>query len=388
MDDIQQQSPRDDGTNDAARPRPWAFGPLTLDDGRLRFLDLARGLAIVFMVFQHVQIVFAVSEGESSALGAAFLLLGTAPAAPVFMVAMGFLFGSSTRTGVRSGLVRGLQLFALGYALNLLRFVLPLLVRGDPHAIELFGGTWWGAFFEIDILQLAGLSLIVLGPVKRYVRDPPLVLALAAAVAIVAPLLWGAGGGSVVLDPLWGLGEWVSFPLFPWLAYPLLGLALAGFTGRAASAGLLMRAWALAGAAAVLAGAALVVLAPAGSVILAFGDYYRSGLPVQLLLAGFVLLWLPFLWWLDRRLAWRAVPRYLTSLSRNITAVYLIQWVLIGWLAIGLGVFDRPSWLAALLGVPILVASHLLALGYHRLAAGWRGRRQVPQVRTGARRGS
>jgi len=74
------------------------------------------------------------------------------------------------------------------------------------------------------------------------------------------------------------------------------------------------------------------------------------------------------------RLAWRAVQRYLASLSRNITAVYLIQWALIGWLAIGLGVFDQPSWLAAALGVPILVGSHLLALDYARLAAGWRGR--------------
>jgi len=357
-----------------------SFGPLLTTDGRIRFLDIARGLAIVFMVMQHVQLLFAVDSGEDSALGAAFLLLGTAPAAPVFMVAMGFLFGSSTRTGVRSGVVRGLQLFALGYALNLLRFVLPLVVQGDPQAIEAFGGTWWGAFFEIDILQLAGLSLIVLGPVKRYGRDPRLVLALAIAVAIISPLLWGVGGGHVLLDPLWGAGDWVSFPLFPWLAYPLLGLSLAGFTARATSATRLMRVWALAGAVAVLAGAALVVLAPAGAGILAFGDYYRSGLPVQLLLAGFVLLWLPLLWWLDRRLAWRAVPRYLTSLSRNITAVYLIQWALIGWLAIGLGVFDQPSWVAALLGVPILVASHLLALGYVRLAAGLRGRTPRPSA--------
>jgi surface polysaccharide O-acyltransferase-like enzyme len=354
-----------------------SFGPLPATDGRLRFLDLARGLAIVFMVFQHVQLLFAVGSGEDSALGAAFVLLGTAPAAPVFMVAMGFLFGSSTRTGMRSGVVRGLQLFALGYALNLARFVLPLLVQGDPLVVEVFGGTWWGPFFEIDILQLAGLSLIVLGPVRRYVRGPWAVVALAAVVAIVAPLLWGVGGGNVVLDPLWGPGEWVSFPLFPWLAYPLLGLSLAGFAVRATSADRLMRVWALAGAAAVLIGAALVVLVPARSGVFAFGDYYRSGLPVQLLLAGFVLLWLPLLWWLDRRLAWRMAPRYLTSLSRNITAVYLIQWVLIGWLAIGLGVRDRPSWLAALLGVPILVASHLLALGYDRLAARWRGRGRV-----------
>jgi surface polysaccharide O-acyltransferase-like enzyme len=370
-------------TSSGAVPDPGprrAFGPLTLDDGRLRFLDIARGLAIVFMVMQHVQLLFAVGAGEDSALGVTFLLLGTAPAAPVFMVAMGFLFGTSARTGVRSGVVRGLQLFALGYALNLLRFVLPLMAYGDQTAIDAFGGTWWGAFFEIDILQLAGLSLIVLGPVKRYARDPRLVLALAAAVAAVSPLLWGVGGGHVLLDPLWGLGDWVSFPLFPWLAYPLLGLSLAGFAVRATSARRLMRVWALAGAGAALAGVALLLFAPGLGGILAFGDYYRSGLPVQLLLAGFVLLWLPLLWWLDRRLAWRAVPRYLTSLSRNITAVYLIQWVLIGWLAIVFGVRDQASWVAALLGVPILVASHLLALGYGRLVAGWRDRRRVPEA--------
>jgi uncharacterized membrane protein len=359
------------------------FGPLVTTGGRLRFLDLARGVAIVFMVFQHVQIMFAVGSGEDSPVGVAFLLLGTAPAAPVFMVSMGFLFGGSPRTGPRSGLVRGLQLFALGYVLNLVRFTVPLLVRGDPHAIEIFGGTWWGALFEIDILQLAGLSLIVLGPVKRYMRGPWAVVALAAVVAIVAPLLWGVGGGNVVLDPLWGPGEWVSFPLFPWLAYPLLGLALAGFAARAASARRLMRGWALAGACAALAGAALLPFAPGPGGILAFGDYYRSGLPVQLLLAGFVLLWLAGLWWLDGRLSWVWIPRYLTSLSRTITPVYLIQWALIGWLAIGLGVFDQPSWLAALLGVPILVVSHLLALGYERLRPGGRAASRTRSSRPG-----
>ena len=72
--------------------------------------------------------------------------------------------------------------------------------------------------------------------------------------------------------------------------------------------------------------------------------------PVRLLLASFVLLWLLLLRWLDGRLSWRALPRYLTSLSRNITAVYLIQWVLTGWLALGCG----------------------------RLVAGWRDRRRTP----------
>ncbi len=344
------------------------FGPFRTTDGRLRFLDLARGLAIIFMVLQHVQIVFAVGSGESSVLGQVFLLLGTAPAAPVFMVVMGFLYGSSAGDDLRSGVVRGLKLFAFGYALNLVRFVIPgVLAGGSATAQALLGPDWWGPFFEIDILQLAGLSLALLAPVKKYVRDPRAVLALATGVAALSPLLWGSGG-SVVLDPLWGVGDWVSFPLFPWVAYPLLGLSLARFTLRATSASRLIRSWTFAGAAVSFIGAAFALLAPASTGILAFGDYYRSGLPVQLMLAGFVLLWLSLMWWLDEHLSWQAIPRYLTSLSRNITAIYVIQWVLIGWLAIVFGVMGQPSWVAAMAALPILVVSHLLALGYGRMS--------------------
>ncbi len=220
-----------------------SFGPLLTVDGRLRFLDLARGIAIVLMVLQHVQLLFAVDYGETSAVGTTFLLLGTAPAAPVFMVSMGFLFGASRRTGVWSGLRRGIALFALGYALNLVRFTAPALAAHSVLVEDALGGAWH-ALLEIDILQLAGLSLIVLGVVKHVVRGAWPVVAMAIAVTAVAPLLWGTGGGSPVLDPLWGTAEWVSFPLFPWLAYPLLGLALARFAQRAASAGALMRAWA------------------------------------------------------------------------------------------------------------------------------------------------
>jgi surface polysaccharide O-acyltransferase-like enzyme len=360
-----------------------SFGPFCAIDGRLRFLDLARGLAIIFMVLQHVQIVFAVDSGEASVLGQVFLLLGTAPAAPVFMVVMGFLYGSSAGDDLRSGVVRGLKLFAFGYALNLLRFVIPGLLAGGSPAVQAFlGPDWWGPFFEIDILQLAGLSLVLLALVKRYVRDPRAVLALAAGVATLSSFLWGIGG-SVVLDPLWGVGDWVSFPLFPWVAYPLLGLSLAGFTIRATSDGRLIRFWTYAGAAALLVGAALVVLAPAETGILAFGDYYRSGLPVQLMLAGFVLLWLSLMWWLDERLSWRVIPLYLTSLSRNITAIYVIQWVLIGWLAIVFVVMNQPSWAAALAAPPILVASHLLSLGYERARRSRRARRLAEAGKNG-----
>jgi hypothetical protein len=44
-------------------------------------------------------------------------------------------------------------------------------------------------------------------------------------------------------------------------------------------------------------------------------------------------------------------------------------------------VYDRPSWEAALLGVVMLAASHLLALVYERFVQlPWRARRRAAQA--------
>ena len=57
-------------------------------------------------------------------------------------------------------------------------------------------------------------------------------------------------------------------------------------------------------------------------------------------------------------------------------------------MALALGVVDQPSWLAALLAVPVLVASHLLALGYDRFVGRpWHERGALASVLADARRG-
>ena len=61
MNDAPRQRPSGDRTKQVAGAR--AFEPLLTTGGRLRFLDIARGLAIVLMVFQHVQLLFAVGSG-------------------------------------------------------------------------------------------------------------------------------------------------------------------------------------------------------------------------------------------------------------------------------------------------------------------------------------
>lgn len=370
-----------------SRPATRAFGPLTTVHGRLRWLDLARGLAVVFMICQHVQIMFAADAGEGTFIGELFLLLGTAPAAPVFMVAMGFLFGAG-RADVGRGVLRGIELFLLGYLLDFLRFTVPLLLAGTAAAPEQtaaltaeLGGPWQ-ALLTVDILQLAGLSLVILALLRPVLRDPRLVTLLALAVFALSPLLWDSPGGPVT-DPLWGRGELVAFPLFPWLGYPLLGLAFAQAVGRATDEHRLMLRTTVWGAFTGAVGLALVLTVPFSGAVFAFGDYFHSGLPVHLAIVGFVFLWLPALWWLTTRLPDNALFRYFTSLSRLLTPVYIIQWVIIGWSAIVFGVYDLAPWTAALLALPVLAASHLLALAWARL--GFEQRHRPAHAEEGAR---
>ena len=100
----------------------------TLQDGRIAFLDFARGLAIVFMIMQHAMLYYAVGSGLQSNLGKLVVISGTAPAAPVFMLIMGIFFMRAKTAGLRYGVVRGLKLLALGYLLNALRFAIPAVI--------------------------------------------------------------------------------------------------------------------------------------------------------------------------------------------------------------------------------------------------------------------
>ncbi len=336
--------------------------------GRILYLDLARGLAVLFMVLQHVQIVYGRGGGEETLIGVASLLLGTAPAAPVFMLIMGLFFANSRRAGLRTGVVRGVRLFLFGYLLNVLRFTLPGLVTGGRGGIYEEWGTPWELFLSVDIFHLAGLSLIGLGVVKRFLPWRWARMALAVAILVASPFLWGAGGDSILLSSLWGVWENVYFPLFPWFVYPVCGMILADFlpgkigdtggTGDGARVRLLRRwGWALLGV------GLLSLLLPDRGVFV-IGDYFRSGAGVHVAILGFVLLWLLLCRRIARQAPTAAPLRLAYSWSRWVTEIYTAQWVIIGWGALVIGYATLPEQVAFVVGLVILAMSHGLAIGY------------------------
>lgn len=330
-----------------------------MNSTRIQFFDLARGLAIAFMVMQHAMLIYAHHMGTGSALGETFLLLGTAPAAPVFLCIMGLFVARSRKSTFVSGVMRGLKLFAFGYGLNLVRFVLPLLLVGNAKSTLEDSYSLTSLSLTVDIFQLAGLALIALSVIKRFLPWPKGWLALAMLSVLVSPLLWGRWQNIPGTSPLWGNGSLVFFPFFPWICYPLFGM----WYGKTFMEPLDRKAWLIRH---TLLGSVLLAAGIVSWNFFVVGDYSRSGLGVHLLITGFVLLWFAFCAWVTPYIHTTRVFKTLAFWSQHVTVMYVIQWVLFGWGMLVFGVNNQQALIAACLGIGVLALTHILTKIYVR----------------------
>jgi len=229
---------------------------------------------------------------------------------------------------------RGVFLLALGYLLNALRGSLPMwiAIQAGVSVEELGGATPLSELMSVDILQFAGMAYLTLAVVRRITRNPWIWIGLAAVVAGVSPLIWGFETGVPALDGIFALlgggdGEHVAFPLFAWIAYPLVGMAIGQWLSTSVERGKLFRRIAWVGAGVFIAGGALTLT----NIDFHIGDYWRTGPGGVLTITGYVLLWI----WLLNLIAepvLRSWPgRVLGFWSRNITVFYFTHWVLLGW---------------------------------------------------------
>ena len=376
--------------------RPDVASPATSAPGlpRIRAFDLARGLAVLFMVLVHVLGHYGNDAAWGSPAGQALIFLGGPTAAPVFMFLMGASLAFSRRSTPRAIAARGLWLLGLAYTLNVLRGVLPAslgLATGYVTEAQIAPYTPAALMTLVDIHQMAGLALLVLSGLTwlaAAARVPLAVLGLGVAVVVglVSPLLWGTMSGRPAVDLglalLWGADWNVFFPLFPWLVYPLVGFAYGRLAAARSDPRRFVRRVGVLGVAIGLAGLAL------GSVtqpVVTVEDYWRQGPSVLLSILGLVLTWLALADLVADRLGNARAGRVLYGWSRRVTSMYCIHWILIGWGVglVGHRLLDLPAVLAAMLVV--LVATDRLTV----LLPFLRGRRagatvSAARVRAGA----
>lgn len=323
---------------------------------RIQYLDIARGFAILFMFTQHCMLVHEYGAGDSEHwLSVVFTLLGTAPAAPVFMIIMG-AFLMESRASWRENILRGIKLFGLGLLLNLFR--LPMLLPEGSVSPEYLRTLIFNILIFNDILQLAGLSFILGALLKRFMGNAVFPPVLITVILVVSPLLWGLFPENPVFFMLWGIRESINFPFFPWVVYPLTGMYLGRFLLRGEEmVDLYLNRLALAGAGLLIISGFLVVFD-----IFPLGDYSRSGLGIHLLILGVVFIWLKICRFMEKYGGPDSrIIHHLSFLSRNITLIYFLQWILFSWSTLIFGFNNQNPYTAAVIGLGVFIVTYTLA---------------------------
>jgi len=300
-------------------------------------IDLARGIAIFVMIIQHGWVMFANAPVANSLVGAVMVLLGTVPAAPVFLFLMGMNVINSQRSTPRRLFFRGLKLVGLGYVLSAVRFFLPIVIGQQLGLVNPAEVAYqWPPIqylFQVDILQVAGLSLMGIAFLKHQQVKYSNYVLFALIVALISPLMWQINFSSETLkylfDPFFGTGIYVAFPFFSWFVYPLVGVYFGSLLKQAKNKAEFYRQAIKKLPGLIIAGIFLSFF----SVNSEFSVYYHHGIGASFLFIAFVVAWLSIIHF-NHHLLLPRVRDKLVFWSRNVTLIYCLQWIVIGWLAV------------------------------------------------------
>jgi uncharacterized membrane protein len=207
---------------------------------RVIFIDLARALAVILMLYGHTVSAVLASEYRTG-LWFEIWTFQRGLTSSLFFLLSGFAFSIATTrhwtTHLRPGapLLKRLGRFArfvvLGYALHF-----PVARLGD---LALVTDERWQSFLVVDVLQLIGVSFVGVQLLVLAVRSRRLFMAtvfvLAALVVAATPAIWATDwtghlhpAVAAYLTPRGGS----LFPLFPWSAFILTGAGLGQLYAR------------------------------------------------------------------------------------------------------------------------------------------------------------
>src|SRR5215475_6968053 len=236
-------------TNSAAQrhlqPETAARAAAPSKMSRLAYIDWMRGLACVLMFQTHCYDSWLSPEARKSPVLIWSQLGGTFPA-PLFIFLAGISLALVTerlreketdhRATAKQTILRGAEIFGLG-----------LLFRIQEYGLA-FGYAPWTDLFRVDVLNILGLSMILMGVLCYFTsaesfiaaRNRTIAASLAAAilVAMLTPPLWTTHRPKFFPWPLESYINGVHifnepqpwlFPLFPWAAFAFAGLAIGFF---------------------------------------------------------------------------------------------------------------------------------------------------------------
>lgn len=342
--------------------------------GRQLELDLMKGLAIVFMLLVHCFEEFSAWPLPKSISTYIIRFLGSPPAAPAFMFALGIGIVYSRNSSPKALVTRGIKLFLLGFILNFFRDFLPELVlyhkTGElSHYTEAFNFLW-----GVDILPFAALAFIFFGIAAKF-KFGEIHYGLAAIVfaglnLLLKDIAIEGEALNIILGLFWGTNEYTWFPFLTWIAFPISGYLFGKLLIHCvdkrrfyrisfwASLPVLGLFWVYSYKNGVDFGALDGLFVEA---------YFHHDLIGNIVLIAFTVMWTSLIYFLSFYLpafAKQALSRW----SKNITTMYCVHWLIIGW---SLTILPLPLSLPWILlyFVLLLVITDLISVYYLKLIA-------------------
>jgi uncharacterized membrane protein len=358
---------------------------------RLDAVDWLRGLAVVLMIQTHLYDSWASPAAKLTEAYSWSRFLGGIPSRLFLLlvgVSMAIKFESQLAKGVeraamvRTAVKRGFQIVLLAY-----------LFRLQEYALGGWGDNWRD-LYRIDILNCIGASMVAAGLIAAPRKGRPALLAtlLAAAVFLgFGPIVGPAHFPDFLPKPLTsyigGQRPMAWFPLFPWAAWVLVGVAIGHYWVRSSGdARSRAKAFVISGVAGLAMMGAVIVVRRINPYIIRYPSdvvqqmgpgafFYRLGqMGVLALLA-----------WAVTALTALAAPTWFSPMRQFGRTSLLVYWIHVD-LCYGLvsgRIHHRLSMAWATVGFVLMTAAMLLvSVLKTKYWRGWRGPRAAPAVPT------
>lgn len=350
------------------------IAPEPVNRGRQIELDIAKGLAILFMLLVHSFEEFTAWPLQQNVPTYIIEFLGSPPGAPVFMFAMGVGIAYSRKCHAKDLAKRGICLLLGAYILSFFRDFLPHYVLYLKTGATDYLHEALSLLLAADILQFAGLAFLFFGLAVKLNFKAWHYAGAAAIFAGINILVRGISPDSqalkVILGLFWGTDPYAWFPLFNWSAYPICGFLFGQLLIRCTDKRRFYRLalWASLVVMMLFGTYAFVNNVDFGALDGFYQDpYYHHDLIGNIVLVAFVVFWTSLLYFLSNYMP-EFVKRTFSRWSKNITVIYCVHWLIIGWsLTIMPLPLDLP-WILLYFAV-LLVVSDAIAVGYQKLKA-------------------
>ena len=357
-----------------------------INSGRQHELDFAKAMAILFMIAVHCLETFSKNEIiDNSLYGVIVEFFGSFTSATVFMTILGVGIVYSGKAEPLLLIKRGFFLLGLGYILNLARGFFPMLLSW-----QISGSDEWIPYFmiepfRIDILQFAGLTFIFFGIAKKAGFKPIAYLVALVGFEILNFLLQTYGFYlNDIMDYrnpsfyiaaftglFWGTSDLSSFPFLSWIFYPIAGYFFGNYLLRQnENRKRLLYTKTLVASAAIFT--SLLFLCWFFNID--YGWETDAAFYHHLALGNFVFGSCAFILISMIFFAGKILPGFLKKTlirwSSNITEIYIIQWVLIGWIAVVTDYNQFGFLQTVMLTIIVLLSSDWLAICYKKIKRG------------------